>query len=134
MVTNIWPLFTGKQKKIEREVLLYWQGWNLTAARLGKWKLRFMQGAGTVAGQAGPPPGGGPPMEEGVDSSENVPALYNLKQDPDESDNVAKDHPDIVAEIAGCVEKLVPGFPETVRTAWASIKAKWASSGAAQGI
>jgi len=52
---------------------------------------------------------------------------------PDESNNVAKDHPEIVAKITGRVEKFVPGFPEKVRMAWAQIKTKWASSGSAQG-
>jgi hypothetical protein len=72
-------------------------------------------------------------MGGSVDETEVIPSLYNLEDDPDESNNVAKDHPEIVAKITARVEKLVPGFPETVRTAWAQIKAKWASSGATQG-
>ncbi|MBN1627488.1 MAG: hypothetical protein JW944_13275, partial [Deltaproteobacteria bacterium] len=185
---DIWPLFTGKQKEIEREALLYWQGWNLTAARLGKWKVRFMQsslgmggmgggmppggqqsggqgqgqqgagaqaggqpgdgsgrgqqGAGTPAGgqpgaglgqgQQANPPGGGQAMGGSVDETEVIPSLYNLEDDPDESENVAKAHPEIVAQITARVEKLVPGFPENVQTAWASIKSKWSESGSAQ--
>lgn len=161
---DIWSLFTGKQKEVDREVLLYWEGWSLTNARMGKWKLRFVQGSlgmgmgggrppmgegmpmggqppsgqgrgqqGAVSGaeQPGNPPGGGQPMGETVDSSEPMPALYNLEEDPAESDNVAKDHPEIVKEITARVEKLVPGFPEDVQTAWASIKSKWAASGSA---
>lgn len=67
-------------------------------------------------------------MEETAESSEPLPLLYNLEADPDESDNVAKDHPEIVTEITARVERLIPGFPETVRTAWAEAKAKWAAS------
>jgi arylsulfatase A len=160
---DIWPLLTGKKQQIEREALLYWEGWYLTAARLGKWKVRFRQGslgmgggggmpmggqpdnaagrgqmnnasaggpAGKAAGsgQAGGPPGGGGPMGETVDRSEAVPALYNLEDDPGESKNISKDHPDIVAEITGRVEKLILGFPETVRTAWVDTKAKMSAS------
>jgi len=156
---NIWPLFTGKQQQVEREALLYWQGWNLTAARLGKWKLCFTQGsvgmggggappgggmpmggqpnnasaggpqgAAAGAGHAGNPPGGGQGMKGPVAQTEPMPALYNLEEDPAESKNVAKDHPDVVAEITGRVEKLIPGFPETVQTAWAQTKAKLSSS------
>ena len=175
---DIWPLFTGKKQQVEREALLYWQGWNLTAARLGKWKVRFMQSslgmggvgggmppmggggipvggqqsagqgrgqqsagapaegqpvAGSGSGLAGNPPVGGPAMGESVDQTEAIPSLYNLEEDPDESDNVAKNHPEIVAEITGRIEKLIPGFPESVQTAWASIKAKWAASGSGTG-
>jgi len=167
---NLWPLLTGKKKQVEREVLLYWEGWSLTNARLGKWKLRFAQGssgmgmgggmppmggglsmggqpgnaagggqpnsasaggqqvAGSGAGQAGSPVAGGQAMGGGMGQSGSVPALYNLESDPDESYNAAKDHPDVVADITARVEKLVQGFPESVRKAWAETKAKWPSS------
>jgi arylsulfatase A len=163
---NIWPLFTGKQQQVEREVLLYWQGYNLSAARLGKWKVFFgkatmgapgeggrgnmamggqennaaggrvntpvggnPQGAG--AGQSVNTPGGGQTLRMTEDSDPR-PALYNLEEDPAESKNVAKDHPEVVTEITARVERLVPGFPEAVQTAWASIKSKWTTSGSTQ--
>jgi arylsulfatase len=166
---NIWPLFTGKQKQIERKVLLYWEAWSLTAARLGKWKLRFTQsssgmgggmptggqpgsapdggqpnsadaagpqGGSTGAGQPGNPQAGRQPMGGGMGGgmgqSGSGPALYNLETDPDESYNAASSHPDVVADITGRVEKLVPGFPEEVQKAWAETKAKWTASGSAQ--
>lgn len=181
---DIWPMFTGKQKEVEREVLLYWEGWNLTNARMGKWKLRFVQGSEGMGGMGGgmPPmgegmpmggqptggegrgqqgagaPGGGqqaagapgegqqgpgfgggqpgnPPgqgqqaMAGSTGETEDMPVLYNLEKDPDESDNIAKDHPEIVKEITKRVERLIPGFPEDVRNAWAQTKAKWKNSG-----
>jgi len=152
---DIWPMFTGKQKHIEREVLLYWEGWTLTNARMGKWKLRFSQsttgmgggmpmggqpggasagepqGAGTGAGQTGNPPGGEQAMGGGMGQSGGVPALYNLETDPDESYNAASAHPDIVADITARVEKLVTGFPEEVHKAWTETKAKWVASSSA---
>jgi len=166
---NIWPMLAGKQKEMDREALLYWEGWNLTAARLGKWKVRFMQGslgmggmgggmppAGAQAGNPnaggrsdnpspgggqgvgpvgqppGAPQGGGQAAGEAIDLSVKVPSLYNLEEDPDETDDIAKDHPDIVAQITGRVERLIPGFPESVQTAWTSIKSRWSASGPAQ--
>ena len=201
--TDIWNLFTGKQEQIEREVLLYWEGWSLTNARLGKWKMRFaqgssgmgmgggqpmggqqgnapgggqqgqgpgapqtpapsgggqavavqqdsgqgrgqgagapsgaqqgvnapaggQQGSGSGPGQPGNQPGGGQPTMGGaMGQSGSVPALYDLEIDPDESYNAAEDHPDIVAEITGRVERLIPGFPEEVQKAWAETKEKW---------
>lgn len=190
---DLWPMLTGKQNEVEREVLLYWEGWSLTNARMGKWKLRFVQGsegmgmggggmppmgeggmpmggqqgsgqgrgqgaptggqegagappggqqgqgvgaptggqpgAGFGAGQPGNPPGGGQQAMAGsTGETEDMPVLYNLEKDPDESDNVAKDHPEIVKEITERVESLIPGFPEEVRTAWAQTKAKWKTS------
>ena len=150
---NLWPLLTGKKMQIEREVLLYWEGWSLTNARLGKWKLRFAQGSSGMgggmpmggqpgnasggglqgvtpsAGQSGNPPGGGQAMGGSMNQSGSVPALYNLESDPDESYNAAADHPDVVAEITRRVESLIPGFPEEVQKAYAETKAKMTASG-----
>jgi arylsulfatase A len=99
---DIWPMFTGKRRKMNRNVLLYWDGWSLTAARLDKWKLRFKADSVGMKGI-------------GV----GLPALYNLEIDPDESYNAAMDHPDIVSDITRRVEALIPGFPEEVQEAWA---------------
>ena len=55
----------------------------------------------------------------------SIPALHNLELDPYESYNAAMDHPDVVADITQRVEKLIPGFPEEVQEAWATIKTSW---------
>lgn len=174
---DIWPMFSGKRQAMNRGVLLYWSGWNLEAARLGKWKVRFKAGSTGMGG--GMPPGGGmgrnaaggagrgaqtgntPPgggqgaagglgqnAGAGVESGTraagqsggnaapggmggggmkrmSVPSLHNLELDPYESYNAAMDHPDVVADITRRVEKLVPGFPEEVQEAWATIKTSW---------
>jgi arylsulfatase len=52
------------------------------------------------------------------------PELYNLAMDPDESYDVAAEHPDVVKEIQGRIEKLIGGFPENIQKAWADNKAK----------
>src|SRR5258706_7327196 len=36
---NIWPLLTGDQPTVARDLLLYFDGWNLQCARSGRWKL-----------------------------------------------------------------------------------------------
>jgi hypothetical protein len=56
---DVWPMLAGKQQAVNREVLLYWNGWNLEAARLGKWKLRFKLGASGMNMGGGMPPGPG---------------------------------------------------------------------------
>lgn len=151
---NIWPLLSGKQKQLDRDVLLYWEDWTLTGARLGKWKVRFTQvssgmgGGMPIGGQQGNAPAGGQqagpagaqggsPQVRGqgtggvMAQTETLPSLYDLEADRDESYNAASAHPDIVAEITGQVEKLIPGFPEDVQKAWTSTKAKWTKSGEA---
>jgi hypothetical protein len=88
--------------KIGQRKFIDLDGLSLTAARLGKWKLRFKADSAGMKGI-------------GVD----LPALYNLDIDPDESYNAAMDHPDIVSDITRRVEALIPGFPEEVQAAWA---------------
>jgi arylsulfatase A len=146
---NIWPMLAGKQKQVDRDVLLYWEAWTLTAARLGKWKARFTQissgmgvpqgnapaGGGQQPGQAaasgGATQAGGQAMGGVVPYSEALPALYDLEADPDESYNATSAHPEVLADIIARVEKLIPGFPEEVQKAWAETKAKFTTSGAA---
>lgn len=154
---NIWPMLSGKQKQVDRDVLLYWEAWTLTAARLGKWKVRFTQassgmgggmppmggtqgsapsGAGTQQAepsgrQGGAPQGSGQAMSGVMAQTETLPALYDLEADRDESYNAASAHPDIVADITARVERLVPGFPQEVQKAWAETRAKFTASGAA---
>jgi arylsulfatase A-like enzyme len=55
---NIWPMFSGKQQQMDRKALLYWSGWNIEAARLGNWKLRFKAASSGMGGGMGSPPGG----------------------------------------------------------------------------
>ena len=49
-----------------------------------------------------------------------TPELYNLAKDPDESYDVASDHPDIVAQIQARIQALLPTFPSQVMSAWTS--------------
>jgi arylsulfatase A-like enzyme len=75
---NVWDTLLGKKTSHPRPDLLYWHGWGeARAIRQGDWKLFFGQ-------------------EEGVPSSNEGPALFNLKEDPRESQNLSAQHPDIV--------------------------------------
>ena len=51
------------------------------------------------------------------------PELYNLAVDPAESYNVAELHPQIVKELLGDLEALMPTFPPQVVEAYAALKA-----------
>ena len=46
------------------------------------------------------------------------PELYNLATDPDESYDVAPEHPQIVAQIQAKIAEMLKTFPEPVQKAW----------------
>jgi len=113
---DLWPILSGKQKTHEREALLYFDGWELQCARLGPWKLHLTRWDTFIYG---PQPAGGKknlPLRPGE--------LYNLTTDPEESYDVAEQHPAIVRDILARVEKLLPGFPSEVQNAWRETQAR----------
>jgi arylsulfatase len=113
---DIWRILSGQQKSIEREALLYFDNWDLQCARWNSWKLHV---ARHNSGAYSPAPAGG---------RHNYvlprPELYNLAADPQESYDVAPEHPEIVTEIQQRIEKLLAGFPAPVQQAYAESKAR----------
>lgn len=113
---DIWPLLTGKVASIERAPLLYFNNWELQCARWMNWKLhiaRFNTAAYTPA-----PPGGRHSFLL------PRPELYNLAADPDESYDVAPEHPEIIIEIQERIAEMIPTFPEQVRRAYEATQAR----------
>jgi arylsulfatase A len=113
---DLWPVLSGKTRTLEREALLYFDGWNVQCARWGKWKLHFARyNSDTYA----PAPSGGRfnlPLAS--------PELYDIEHDPDESYDVAPANPAVVVEIRRRVERLVQGFPVEVQKAFADTVAR----------
>ena len=120
---DIWPLLSGKARQMEREALLYFDDWNLQCARWGKWKLHFARYNSFAYSPA--------PAAGRFNLALPDPELYDLDFDQDESYDVAKDNPAIVAEIKGRVERLLPGFPDEVQKAWALTQARETEAGPA---
>jgi len=112
---DIWPLLTGAKKELDRDVLLYFDDWQVQCARWQRWKLHFARYNSVAYSPA--PPGGR------INLPLSAPELYDLERDPDESYDVAAAHPDIVAQIRARVDRLIEGFPEEVRKAYAATKA-----------
>ncbi len=108
---DIWPLFSGEKQSMDREILLYFDGWNIQCARLGKWKLHI---ARHNSAAYSPAPAGGR-----VNLPLAVPELYDVENDADESYDTAAENATVVAEMRSRIDRLVPGFPEPVRKAWA---------------
>ncbi|MBZ5610632.1 MAG: sulfatase [Acidobacteriia bacterium] len=113
---DIWPLLSGQKESIEREVLLYFDNWDLQCARWMNWKLHIARH--NTAAYAPAPPGGR------FSFTLARPELYNLANDPDESYDVAADNPQVVEEIQRRIKSLVPGFPEQVQQAWTESQAR----------
>ena len=100
----------GQKQELEREVLLYFDGWNVQCARWRQWKLHFARYNSMAYNPA--PPGGR------VNLVLPAPELYNLESDPDESYDAAPGNPQVVAHMMSRVEALVSGFPDEVKKAW----------------
>jgi arylsulfatase A len=113
---DIWPLLTGKQKSLDREALLYFDGWNLQCARWKQWKLHFARYNSVAFSPA--------PASGRLNLPLNPPELYDIENDADESYDIAPENPKIVAEIMGRVERLLPGFPDEVKKAWEATRTK----------
>jgi len=113
---DIWPLLSGQKPELEREALLYFDHIHLQCARLGKWKLHVARYNSMAWSPA--PPGGR------VNLPLKKPELYDLINDPDESYDLAPEHPDVVAEIQRRIERSIGTFPEDIRRAWEETQRK----------
>jgi arylsulfatase len=111
---DIWPLMSGAKASLEREALLYFDGWNLQCARWKQWKLHVAR-YNTFAYSPAPAAGR-------VNLPLTSPELYDVERDPTEAYDVAAENPTIVVEILARMERLIPGFPAEVRNAWAQTR------------
>ena len=113
---DLMPILSGKQKDHTREALLYFDGWDLQCARLGPWKLHVARYDSFIYGPA--------PAAGRKNLALRPPELYNLMEDADESYDVAAKNPEVVKDLLARIERLLPGFPEEVRKAWADTQGR----------
>jgi arylsulfatase A len=107
---NIWPMLSGQQDSVQRDAFLYIDSVYIQAARVGPWKLH-------VSRQNTPPWVPVPDSGRWNLPLKN-PELYNLRNDPEESFNVASENPQIVSDILARIGNLLPGMPSEVQNAW----------------
>jgi arylsulfatase len=122
---DIWPLLTGKKDEIEREALLYFDGWNVQCVRRGRWKLHVARYNNVTYS---------PAPAEGRVNMPIRPELYDVVGDPDESFDVAAEHPEVVKDLQARIERLIPGFPEEAQKVYAETKARPVSAAAAGAV
>jgi arylsulfatase A len=117
---DIWPLLSARARQLEREALLYFDGWNVQCARWGPWKLHLAR-YNTMAYNPAPATGR-------VNLVLPQPELYNLETDPDESYDVAPENPQVVTQVQVRVDRLLAGFPAEARQAYADAQAHRAAA------
>jgi arylsulfatase A-like enzyme len=100
---DIWPLISGQPgaRNPHDAYFFYYNQNDLQAVLTDKWKLYFPHAYRTLAGRPGGKGGQPAPYSQartGLD-------LYHLPDDIGETNNVAKDHPKIVARLAALAER-----------------------------
>ena len=89
------PLLTGESDEPVRELLPYYRGERLYAARMGPWKAHFIT-QWAYQGDEGP-------------VTPAVPELYNLEEDPSELHDLSASHPEVIEEIRRLVAQHEAG-------------------------
>jgi arylsulfatase A len=98
---DIWPLLSGQAgAKTPHEAYYFYWGRELQAVRSGKWKLHFPHEYRALTGTPGQDgrPNGYSQQRIGL-------ALYDLEADVGEKNNVAEQHPEVVARLTALAEK-----------------------------
>jgi arylsulfatase len=121
---DIWPMLTGEDSHVDREVFLYFDHLDIQCARLGPWKLHVTR---YNSPHWVPSPAGGRvslPLR---------PELYYLPDDPSESYDVSGEYPAAVSQIRERIEAVLPTFPAYVQWTWNDTmarKTEWTPAGA----
>jgi len=92
---NLLPAMLGKAGKPIREAVVHHSSEGTFAIRLGEWKLIQGRGSGGFSEPKRIEPGEGEPAGE----------LYNLRADPQETDNVYERRPVVVKRLAGLLDR-----------------------------
>jgi len=106
---DLWPVLSGTQTSLEREALLYFDGWHAQCIRQGNYKLHMARHNSQIYSPA--------PAAGRINLPLPQPELYDLSIDPAESYDIAAEQPNVVNRLRDKFEALLKGFPEEVRTA-----------------
>ncbi|MEZ6138456.1 MAG: sulfatase [Pirellulaceae bacterium] len=107
---DIWPILSGAPGAISpHEAYYYYWGRELHAVRSGPWKLHFPHAYRSLEGEAG---SGGTPAKY-VQRKCGL-ELYNLDSDIGESQNVADEHPQVVADLQAYADAIRKQLGDTL--------------------
>jgi len=93
---NLVPVLEGK-KPVAKRTLFFYRGDDLQAVRRGPWKLIYLKKSSASTRHFRP-------------VRTNSPQLFQIEHDPSEKVNLAKEHPEIVAELVKEIERFKAGL------------------------
>jgi len=109
---NIWPLIEGQAGAVSpQEAYFFYQGYELQAIRMGRWKLHFPHDYRTLSGR----PGGTDGKPERYDRGEIGLALFDLEKDVSETTDVKQDHPEVVEAIQRLADRMREDLGDATR-------------------
>lgn len=98
---DIWPLMSGQDgAKTPHEYYCYYWGNELQCIRSGDWKLHFPHSYRSLTGEAGKDG-----LPNGYTQAKTGLALYNLKSDIGEKNDIKDKHPEVVANLKKYAEE-----------------------------
>jgi len=101
---NIWPLMAGEEDAVSpHEAFYFYWMYNLHAVRSGDWKMHFPHKYRTMAGR----PGGTDGMPEVYSHDSIGYALYNLREDIGEINDLSVEFPEKLEELRVLGEKMM---------------------------
>jgi arylsulfatase A-like enzyme len=105
---SILAVLTGDQKKLPERLLLFFDTIYLQTARFGRWKIHVSRWR---------VPRYTPGYSDKTNNILKKPELYDLPVDPDESYDLAPDHPEVVRDLQGRIRQALAGFPKEIQIA-----------------
>lgn len=108
---NLWPLLSGdpNARSPHERFLFYW-GRHLHAIRSGDWKLHFPHQYRSLKGEPGQGGKPGPYIQKRTEL-----ALYNLRDDIGEQNDLAKQHPEIVRRLQKLAQEAREDLGDSAR-------------------
>ncbi len=106
---DIWPLMAGQPGATSpHEALFFYWGGELQAIRSGRWKLHFPHAYRTLSNGGGH---GGMPAK--YEQRRIELSLFDLDADPGERQDIAAEHPDVVARLKSLAERARDDLGDT---------------------
>ena len=113
---DIMPLLAGTAESVERDPFFYFDNSHLQCVRQGRWKLHVAR--------YNTPPWIPEPAQGRINLPLQNPELYDVVSDPQESYDVAAEHPEIVWPLRAKIDAAIRTFPNEVQWSWAETLSK----------